>query len=411
MRILLVSTSETVGGAAIAASRLADALNRYGVEAKMLVRDRKSSKSTTIEVSLPRWLPSFIRCRCMMVQKALERLTVFLFTGSKSWDIDIASHGFSITSTKEFREADVVHLHWINQGMLSLDEIGRILDSGKTVVWTLHDLWPVMAIHHHGDIGGEVALTKEKSALGLLASKVWNRKQEVYKRGHITFVGCSRWIADEARRSPLTERHDVVSIPNTFPAGIFLKTNHISCAELKLPENKPIVLFCARNATDERKGIGYLLEACRRLKDEDFLLAVVGASMPAIYDLPQPAIHLGYVNDVSKMAAVYAASSVFVTPSLEENLPNTIMESMACGTPCVGFRVGGIPEMIDHKRNGYVAAYRDSADLAEGIRWVLRNRIKASDAARHKAVSEWGEESVALRFISLYQKVTHQRQE
>ena len=99
---------------------------------------------------------------------------------------------------------------------------------------------------------------------------------------------------------------------------------------------------------------------------------------------------------------IYNAADVFLLPSLSENLPNTIMEAMACGTPCVGFEVGGIPEMIDHKQNGYVARYKDAADLAEGIRYVLDNREELGRNAREKVMREYREEIVAKKYIEIY---------
>lgn len=109
-----------------------------------------------------------------------------------------------------------------------------------------------------------------------------------------------------------------------------------------------------------------------------------------------------YVSSEEEMAKLYASMDAFVLPSLSENLPNTIMEAMACGTPCVGFNVGGIPEMIDHKVNGYVARYKDAADLAEGIRYVLADHDRLGAAAREKVLHEYSEESVARRYIEIY---------
>ena len=111
------------------------------------------------------------------------------------------------------------------------------------------------------------------------------------------------------------------------------------------------------------------------------------------------------------MAAVYRSADLFVLPSLEDNLPNTIMEALACGVPCVGFRVGGIPEMIDHRRNGYVANFRDTADLAEGIRWVLRDADTEAlrDQARHKVMRCYSQQSVAAQYIELYNEMIAQK--
>ena len=117
-----------------------------------------------------------------------------------------------------------------------------------------------------------------------------------------------------------------------------------------------------------------------------------------------PLYSLGYVTDVRKIVCAYRAADIFVMPSLSENLPNTIMEAMACGVPCVGFNTGGIPEMIDHRKNGYVAKYRDAADLAEGMRWTLAEAdydALARDAVR-KVTSSYSQQSVALKYIEVY---------
>ena len=140
MRVLIGSTSERSGGAAIAANRLCRALINNGVQAKMLVRDKQTDAMTTVRVRQTKW------------DKAWERLRIFIANGFSFdglWAVDIASCGTDITRLPEFREADVIHLHWVNQGFLSLKSIRKILHSGKRVVWTLHDHWPVTAVCHH----------------------------------------------------------------------------------------------------------------------------------------------------------------------------------------------------------------------------------------------------------------------
>ena len=113
---------------------------------------------------------------------------------------------------------------------------------------------------------------------------------------------------------------------------------------------------------------------------------------------------MGYVSDEKTIVAVYNAADVFVTPSLEDNLPNTIMEAMACGVPSVGFNVGGIPEEIDHKKNGYVAAYRDAEDLARGIRWVLceADATELSAQCQAKVARNYSQSAVAMRYTEVY---------
>lgn len=159
--------------------------------------------------------------------------------------------------------------------------------------------------------------------------------------------------------------------------------------------------------TDERKGLYYLIQATAYLPDVEVLL--VGGSAQLTKALMPRNIKttcIGQVNDPKKMAALYAAADAFVTPSLQDNLPNTIMEAMACGTPCVGFDVGGIPEMIDHKVNGYVALYKSAESLAQGISYVTdpKNATLLARAAREKVMAQYSERSVAERYINVYKQ-------
>jgi glycosyltransferase involved in cell wall biosynthesis len=175
---------------------------------------------------------------------------------------------------------------------------------------------------------------------------------------------------------------------------------------LNLPADKKIVLFAAVNASDPRKGMDYLAEASRIMaqQHDDILFLIAGNDgEKAGKRLSLPTRSLGYVAP-QDMPGVYNAADLFVTPSLQENLPNTIMEAMACGTPCVGFHTGGIPEMISHGTNGYVAVYRDAADLAKGILRILFGNDAGllSAEARRKVVEEYSQEKIAQRYRQLY---------
>ena len=177
---------------------------------------------------------------------------------------------------------------------------------------------------------------------------------------------------------------------------------------LGLPLDRQYILFASQRVTNENKGMGYLIEACRLLHDltSATVLILGGHAEEVTPQLSLQAIPLGYVNDERRIVDIYQAADVFVLPSLSENLPNTIMEAMACGLPCVGFRVGGIPEEIDHKRNGYVAEYRSADDLARGIRWVLTSTHyqSLSDDCVRKVSQAYSQQSVAIRYIDVYQQ-------
>ena len=418
MRILIVNTSERTGGAAVAANRLMEALNNNGVKVKMLVRDKESQKLTVIG------LPQSWKLQWHFLW---ERLCVWFhlrFQRQHLFDVDIANAGSDITRLPEFQEADVIHLHWINQGMLSLRDIRMILESGKRVVWTMHDIWPATAICH-------LTLDCRKFETGCqqcrllpggggphdLSASVWRRKQQMLCGHHITFVACSQWLAGEASKSALLKGQTVTSIPNPIDTHIYRPLNRQQVRqELGLPADKRLVLFVSQRATNPYKGMQYLTEACQQLScqypemtDNTAVVILGGHAEEVTQQLPFESYPLGYVNDEQRIVKVYNAADVFVLPSLSENLPNTIMEAMACGVPCIGFNIGGIPEEIDHRKTGYVAAYRDAADLAKGIHWVLFESTadEVSAACLKKVKHNYSQQSVAQRYIDIYEDNDH----
>lgn len=413
MRVLIVNTSERTGGAAVAANRLMDALNNNGVKAKMLVRDKQTDDITVAAVPqtlLSQW--HFL----------WERLCIFChlhFSKKNLFTLDMANSGFDITRTPEFKEADVIHLHWINQGMLSLGGIRKILRSGKPVVWTMHDAWPSTGICHLtlgcGRFHSECRQCKylpNGGGKNDLAAKVWKRKKQTYGIGDIHFVACSKWLASEAKASGLLSGQRVDSIPNPIDTHVFHPIDQRE-ARLRahLPADKRIILFIAQRTTNPYKGMGYLIEACQKMAEanpamkENTCIALLGGHSEELQDqLPFETLPLGYVNDEKRIVEILNAADLFVLPSLSENLPNTIMEAMACGVPSVGFKVGGIPEMIDHKKNGYVVNYRDADDLAQGIHWVLEEADKAEvrKACLAKVAQKYSQHVVAMKYIETY---------
>lgn len=410
MRVLIVNTSDRSGGAAVAANRLMMALNNHGVKVKMLVRD-KISDSLTI-VALPKspllhwnflWERFIIYCRLHFSRKHL-------------FEIDLANTGSDITRLPEFQEADVIHLHWINQGMLSLGTIRKILRSGKPVVWTMHDIWPATGLCHvtlgcryFTSVCHQCRLLPGGGSDNDLSTSVWRKKERMLDGESIFFVACSRWLAGEAKASGLLKGQKITSIPNPIDTHVYKPGDRMEARRrLGLKEDRQYILFASQRATNENKGMDYLIEACRQLHDlpQVTVLILGGHAEEVAPQLSLDAVPLGYVNDERRIVEIYQAADVFVLPSLSENLPNTIMEAMACGLPCVGFCVGGIPEEIDHKRNGYVAEYRNACDLANGIRWVLTS-AKSDELSRdcvRKVTQNYSQQSVALRYIDVYEQ-------
>ena len=375
MRVILINTSERIGGAAIAANRLMEALKAQGIKAKMLVRNKQTGQSTVVALK-PSWR--------MVWQFVWERVVIWTanrFSRQNLFAVDIANTGNDITSLPEFQQADIVHLHWVNQGMLSLKDIRKILDSGKPVVWTMHDMWPCTGICHYA------------------------RRCDHYR----TACHNCPYLAALLQGMPVT------SIPNAINTNLFRPHDKAAARrKLQLPQDMRLMLFGSVKITDKRKGIDYLVKACRLLADQhpelrDRLAVVAfGRNSQQLGSLlPFKVYPLDFVTGDHQLVDIYNAVDLFATPSLEDNLPNTIMEAMACGTPCVGFNVGGIPEMIDHLHNGYVATYRDAGDFANGIYWLLTEPGYDSlcEQAARKAATHYAESVVAKKYIDLYNKL------
>jgi len=420
MRILIVNTSERTGGAAVAAGRLMEALNKNGIKAKMLVRDKQTDALTVASVG-GGWraqLPFLWERLCIYVRMHFSRKHLF--------DVDIANAGFDITRLPEFQEADVVHLHWINQGFLSLRSIRKILKSGKTVVWTLHDMWPAMGICHHPrdcrnyvDGCGNCFFLPNGGQKNDLSAAIWEKKQRIWGQGNISFVACSKWLADKVSDSGLLKGSFLTNIPNPIDTRIYCSQSKEKAREsLSLPTGKQLLLFASRSIADPRKGIHLFIEAVKLLverlpeaREHVGIVMLGGHAEDFEGQFPLPMYPLGYVSDERMIVNVYNSVDVFVTPSLDENLPNTIMEAMACGVPCVGFRTGGIPEMIDHRVNGYVADYQSADDLAAGMQWVLSetSREELSQAAVGKVHRCYSQSAVAKRYEDVYRRALSER--
>lgn len=413
MNVLLLNTSERTGGAAVAAGRLLHALRKAGIPARMLVRDKQTADPDVVSVA-----GSYLQRKLGFIRFAWERFVIYVgnrLNRKNLFQVSIADTGFDVSRLAVVKKADVIHLHWINQGFLSLNDIRRLIGTGKPVVWTLHDLWPATGICHYPgsciryrQVCEDCPLMVRHPLRDLAKATFWRKGKIDFS--NVTFVGCSRWIADEARKSGLLEKAAFRAIPNPIDTTVFKRLDKAEARQrFDLPADRYLLLFAAAKVSDTRKGAVFLAEACRLLQSRGmstFEVVVLGNSSEELAGLFPCRIHsLGYISDAATIAAAYSSADLFIIPSLEDNLPNTVMEAMACGTPCVGFRTGGIPEMIDHRINGYVAACQDAEDLAAGIAWSLTHLETAglSDACLKKVDSHYSEAAVAEKYSSLYQ--------
>lgn len=406
MKVLIVNTADVNGGAARAAFRLHQALLARDVESQMLVQNRGSD------------LPSVIgpKSRLQKIRALVNGIldTVFLRGyRNKSGALFSPSKAPSGTTVDRINDlnADIVHLHWVNGGMLRVEDIPRIK---APVVWSLHDMWAFTGGCHYDEHCGRFANScGQCPVLGSsnvkdLSAQVLNRKLKAFeKKKQLAIVGLSRWLADSASRSALFHNREVVNLPNPIDTSKFRPFNQRMARELlSLPADKKLVLFGAMGATsDPRKGFPELSRALKNLACDNVELVVFGSSGPTeSQGFPQRTHYLGQLFDDVTLRALYSAADVLVVPSRQENLSNAIMEALACGTPVVAFDIGGNSDMVDHQLSGYLARGGEVDDLAHGIRWVL-DHPDSGQLAEHAVQTvqdRFDSRTVADKYINLY---------
>ncbi len=327
------------------------------------------------------------------------------------------------------RQADIIHLHIIHSGYFSPAILPK-LSRQAPLVWTMHDMW---AATGHCAVAAYSECERWRNGCGHcpqlddypalrhdITSYLWKYKDERYKRSDITVITPSRWMADRLGQSPLLNRFPIHAIPNGLDPAIFRPIpKHIARAALNITWPGRILMFGAAVLSEERKG-GHLLSAALNKLDADLradvLLLLVG---DAASDLRSALagfriLEMGNVQNELLMALCYAASDLFVFPSLAENLPNSLVESLACGTPCVCFDVGGCPEIIESLQTGYLATAGDADDLAAGITLLLRDdrlRQDISQQARAKAQQTYDITTQAEHYVALYAEASERRRQ
>lgn len=415
MKVLLVNTSERTGGAAVACHRLLDALNKQGIEATMLVRDKQTDNPHVIALPKP-----FYMKLCFL----WERFVIWannLFSRKNLFTVSIANTGADITRLPAFKEADIIHLHWVNQGMLSLKDIRKILLSGKPVVWTMHDMWPLTAICHHAQ-GCNRYQTACQACPYLcfpskndLSHRVFNQKKNVYAQGNLHMVAVSRWLTTLAKQSNLLKDKEVTTIHNALSLNDFQPIAKADARkQLQLPD-KHLIAFGAARIDDPIKGFDYLLEAIQTLirrgdfEQEKLHLLLFGGIKDAkrLAEVPVSYTYFGHIEEKEQLSALYSAADVTVSASLYETFGQTLAEAQACGCPAVSFGNSGQTDIITHKENGYLAEAYNTDDLANGIAWALREGGATISPAhlRQSVVQRFSSEVIANKYAQLYEQL------
>lgn len=416
MKIRLFS-SDAIGGAARAAYRLHRALlTNVEIDSAMIVRQKNNDDWT---VSLPNESP--LERAAAIFRPTVEGLPSRFQRSANIVPRSSAWVGAIKASHLNKSEADVINLHWICAGFLSIEEIGEI---AKPVVWTLHDMWPFCGAEHLANDEANARWRKgynkgnrDPMDRGLDIDRwVWKRKQRAWQKPmHI--VTPSRWLAECARSSALMSNWDVTVIPNALDIKIFKPIEKLLARDiLGLPSRAKLVLFGAIQGTQLlHKGWDLLLPALAKLSAQlpNTQAIIFGQSEPKNPpSLGMPLHWMGHLHDDVTLALLYSAADVVAIPSRQENLPQIGTEALACGCPVVAFNATGLRDVVEHGVTGYLAEPYSSDDLSKGIVWVLEDNeryARLSAKARERAVKLWSPEVVVPKYLDVYQRAISKR--
>jgi glycosyltransferase involved in cell wall biosynthesis len=416
VNILIISTSDIGHGAGISAYQLHCGLRKAGINSNMLVSE-KLSKNEFVHVAKP---PANSKLKHIFEKLTYKIEYILNLTGPQNV-YGVISRG--LQRNPMVQQADIIHLHNLhwhsrNFSLMMLPKLCRM----KPVLWTLHDMWPLtghciyscecerwkVGCGHCPDLKSYIDLIFDTTSL------LCKIKKYIFRRSNFTIVTPSSWLTRLASESPLFENRGVHCIPYGVDQSIFYPRNkNASRNILGLNDsNKKVVLFAASILDAPKKGYKYFNEAMINLvskyKYDDIYIVTVGRGkilndLKHLYSIKE----MGYIADRDLMAQIYSAADIYVMPSISDNLPNVILESLACGTPVICFNTGGMPDMIKNRFNGYLAKYKDVADLTKCIFESLSNNAQLKEMQDNavQTINEKFPESLQVqRYIKLYRE-------
>lgn len=294
--------------------------------------------------------------------------------------------GTDISDHECVKRADVIYVHWVQMGFMTLNDLKNLIKTGKQIIFFMHDMWYITGGCHNSfdctgyqiDCADCPILERNK----VISAKQLVIKKSIFNQENISFISPSRWLLECAKKSVSTKNRPIHYIPNYFNSKIFVPQDKVQ-SKLKLgidPGNK-VIAFGAVNLFSAYKGFDYLQKALNYLpgifQNDNIQILIFGSGNEKEIQsrLPYKVKYLGYLSSEEQLALAYGASDLFVIPSLADNQPTMVIESLSCGVPVVGFETGGIPDMILHKSNGYLAKIKDYVDLAVGIKFCLEENL------------------------------------
>lgn len=418
-KVVLVNHSDTVGGTSVVSFRLLQSLRREGVDARMVVFTKSTSAAEVADVS-SRSHRGMAFC--------LERLRILFSTGfdySSVFKVSTGHFAVGIDSHPWVKEADIVCLQWINQGLMGLGDLQRLHRAGKKIVWTQHDMWGMTGICHHAyecdyfmDKCGNCQYLSGGGSPNDLSHVMWKRKMRTYSEVPIHFVTVSTWLEQRARKSSLLRNARITTVNNPFPIDRYY-CHPPRQVNMLVPHSQPnLILFGAARIDDPIKGLDYTIDALNYIFDNH--PEVAGNSTIYFFGaLKHPEVldrlrfshrWLGRINDPDVLTYLYSSAKVVLSTSLYETLGGTLVEGQAGGALPVCFGGDGRQDVVNHLRTGYIARYKDARDVARGILWALESDISREEL--HESVrTRFAAPVIARKYIDIFAEMLSDEKE
>lgn len=407
LEILHLATYESFGGAARATKRIYHALKAQPILCHMFTMLKTSEDASILVVQPkdPRAKLKYIHLFLNSIQKQkLGQSKILESYGDVSAGIvdEINAH-----------QAPLIHLHWISN-LLSIDDIGRI---NKPIIWTLHDMWPFSGSEHytHDDAffyqhPSQVHPNDNRSI------QTFKQKYKSWQNQKFTLVSPSHWLAEYAKRSILFSNSNIYVIPYPVDYIFWSPQNSLQLnGKLKFNPNKKQILFIGPNLIDdERKGWDLLKDVLSIFYQNskiEFELVVVGHTGELLYDCPYTIHSLGEIADDNILVNLFSSVDLLVVPSKSEAFSQVTLEAQSCGLPVVGFNIGGIPDIVIHKKTGWISVAFDLVDFSEGIEWILSvegRSEKLGLEGRANVIEKFSSERVSQQYYDLYQQIINE---
>ena len=395
MKILHIVGGKHNSGAFMGANILHNALLELNVNSKLLNDTPFKINNKNIK-NIVFINNNFIKRLVNKLFIYFEKILKSFYLPSPRGTFTLGLFGFNIVKLKEYKEADIIHIHWLNQGFIKLNSLSRV---DKPVIWTMRDMWAFTGGSHY-------SMEFEKYEVGYLSKIIRNYKRKIYNK-NFQFIAISEWLKNKAQKSSVLQNYKIKRIYNNIDIKDFnLINKDMARSTLKISTKKKIILYGAQNPQSKRKGWDIFVETLKKLDKSKYFLLIFGNfwSQKILDNIGIEYKILGFVDNKKIMNATYSSADIFVASSVQEAFGKTFAEAMLCETPVVCFDNTSISEIVDHKINGYIVKNQNSEELKEGIDWMseeIKKNNYNKDRARVKAI-DFDAKVIAKEYIELY---------